>query len=70
MPNSASSPGSKQVTVEHIGTEPMRAQDRERAIATLAALITAWQHDQEEPSADVGAPLPHPGTASDTDHAA
>jgi hypothetical protein len=45
MPNSASSPGSKQVTVEHIGTEPIRAQDRERAIATLAALITAWQHD-------------------------
>jgi hypothetical protein len=59
---------SKRVAVEHIATEPMSGPEREQAITALAILITAWQHDQDQP--DSAAPLPLPGPASDTDHAA
>jgi hypothetical protein len=66
MPHSAS----KHVTVEHIATELMSGQQREQAVIALAAVVTAWQHDQDEHGADFAAPLPLPGPASDTDHAA
>ncbi len=66
MPHSAS----KHVSVEHIATEPMSGHQREQVIAALAALVTAWQHDQDEAGADSARPLPLPGSASDTDHAA
>jgi hypothetical protein len=45
MPHSAS----KRVAVEHIATEPMSGRQREQAIIALAVLITAWQHDQDQP---------------------
>ena len=64
MPHSAS----KHVTVEHIATEPMSGQQRKQAITALAALITAWQREQDEPDSATAPPLP--GEASDTDHAA
>ena len=64
MPHSAS----KRVAVEHIATEPMSGRQREQAITALAILITAWHHDQDQPAC--AAPLPLPGAASDTDHAA
>ena len=64
MPNSAN----KRVAVEHIATEPMSGHQREQAIIALAILITAWQHDQDQP--DSAAPLPLPGPAIDTDDAA
>jgi hypothetical protein len=66
MPHSAS----KHVTVEHIATEPMSGQQRAQAISALAAVVTAWQHDQDQPGADSAAPLPLTRPASDTDHAA
>jgi hypothetical protein len=65
MPHSPS----KHVTVEHIATEPMSAGQREQAVTALAAVVTAWQHDQDQPGADSVALLPLPGAASDTDHA-
>lgn len=64
MPHSAS----KRAAVEHIATEPMSGHQREQVIIALATLITAWQHNQDQP--DSAAPLPRPGPASDTDHAA
>jgi hypothetical protein len=64
MPHSAS----KRVAVEHVATEPMSDHQREQAITALAILITAWQHDLDQQ--DCTAPLPLPGPASDTDHAA
>jgi hypothetical protein len=64
MPHSAS----KRAAVEHIATEPMSGHQREQAIIALAILITAWQHDQDQP--DCAALLPLPGPASDTDDAA
>jgi hypothetical protein len=63
MPHSAS----RRVTIEHIATEPMSGHQREQAIMALATLITAWQHDPDQPHS---AALPLPGPASDTDHAA
>ncbi len=53
---------------EHIATEPISGHEREQVIIALATLITAWQHIQDQP--DSAAPLPLPGPASDTDHAA
>jgi len=64
MPYSAS----KRIAVEHTGTEPMSSHQREQAITALATLITAWQHDQDQPNPATALPLP--GPASDTDHAA
>jgi len=64
MPHSAS----KRVAVEHTATEPMSGRQREQAITALAALITAWQHEQDQP--DPATALPLPGEASDTDHGA
>jgi hypothetical protein len=63
MPHSAS----KRVAVEYTATEPMGGRQREQAITALSALITAWQHDQDQPVC--AALLPLPGEASDTDHA-
>jgi site-specific DNA recombinase len=58
---------SKHVTVEHIATEPTSGHQREQAIIAFAILITAWQHDQDQPGADSAALLPLPGSASHTD---
>lgn len=60
--------------MDRIDTKPMTSQQREQAVAALAALITAWQRhpapDVESPGADYATLLPLPGAASDTDHAA
>jgi hypothetical protein len=66
MPHSAS----KQFIVKHVGTERMGTHHCEQAVAALAALITVWQHSQDEPGVDSAEPLPLPGSASDTDRAA
>jgi hypothetical protein len=63
MPHSAI----KRVAVEHIATEPMSGYQREQTIIALAILITAWQHDLDQPAC--AALLPLPGSASDTDEA-
>jgi len=46
----------------------MSGHQREQAIIAIAILITAWQHDQDQPHS--AALLPRPGPASDTDDAA
>jgi hypothetical protein len=66
MPHSAS----KHVTVERIATKPMSGHQREHAVTSLAALISAWQHDQDDPCADSASLLPLLGPSSNTDHAA
>jgi hypothetical protein len=52
----------------------MVGRQRQQAVTALAALINAWQHSQnrdgERPCTDSATPLPLPGTASETDHAA
>ncbi len=63
-----------QAAVEDISVKPMNGQQRDRAVTALAALIAAWQHGQapgaEQTGADSVVPLPLPGAASNTDHAA
>jgi hypothetical protein len=76
MPHATDQPSHRpaRVHVDRIGTAPMATQHREQAVSALATLIAAWQQDptpdEERPGADFAAPLPLPGPASDTDHAA
>ncbi|HUZ26343.1 MAG TPA: hypothetical protein VMV07_21525 [Streptosporangiaceae bacterium] len=51
QPGKPSAPSTRQGRwrVERIGTEPMTARQHDRAVTTLATLITQWQRNQEKP---------------------
>lgn len=57
MKRPSTNPGGQfaKIRVEGLGTESMSGQQREQAVAVLAALITAWQQGQ---GPDVAPPGP------------